>query len=501
MKRIEIEKVGPISNLAFDLDGDGGVCVFRGHNGAGKSHAITATAALADKDFAKGLTSQDGADFGVVKGLGVQLTLGRRSRRIGELEVQSIGVKEDLSAFVDPGKKDDAVADEIRLRVLCRLAQVAPDIEAFANLFGGIEQLQAIARPQTMECSELVPLAEAVRRDAQAAARKCEDAAHTFGGRAASLFETLNKNALKEPPPSTEVDAASAAAWRELVRLEERRNAQQDAIRKASAAKAEIEKAVSTDRRTSDEIDWDLAKVREEIESSHARQRDLEARRREIDQQISECVSERARFDLRIDALKIERRGVEDNERLMFAWRKSISDAEFDDVVTEEMVAAQRKAVNDAGDARTANSLAWTEHKRALAIKKEADEAAETARRSEQQADVYRNAAAGVDNVICQAIVKVAPAHMKIKDGRIMVETDRGLELFTDLSAGERWRIALDIAIGAIGEGGLLPIRQEAWEGLDPANRAAIADHARQRQTWIVTAEADGGELRAELFE
>src|SRR5690606_5567099 len=72
------------------------------------------------------------------------------------------------------------------------------------------------------------------------------------------------------------------------------------------------------------------------------------------------------------------------------------------------------------------------------------------------------------------------------------------------LSEGERWRLALDLAIEALGDGdAVLSISQSAWEGLDGNARRAINEHARSRGTVIVTAEADHevvGELRAEVF-
>lgn len=82
-----------------------------------------------------------------------------------------------------------------------------------------------------------------------------------------------------------------------------------------------------------------------------------------------------------------------------------------------------------------------------------------------------------------------------------MTTTKRGETFFNDLSAGERWKIALDVAIDAVGERGLIPLAQEAWEGLDPVNRRLIADHVRGRKVTVITAQCDAGELRAEPFE
>jgi L-lactate utilization protein LutC len=64
---------------------------------------------------------------------------------------------------------------------------------------------------------------------------------------------------------------------------------------------------------------------------------------------------------------------------------------------------------------------------------------------------------------------------------------------------GERWRIALEIVIAAVGEGGLLVIPQEAWEGLDPQNREAIAQQAKSARVVILTAECADSELSAEM--
>ena len=90
--------------------------------------------------------------------------------------------------------------------------------------------------------------------------------------------------------------------------------------------------------------------------------------------------------------------------------------------------------------------------------------------------------------------------------------------LFHELSMGEKYRVGLDIAIkaakrlaaakaappgddsvGGVADeyeprGALLTLPQEAWESLDPINRASIAQQALEGDVWIVTAEATGDE-------
>ncbi|QDU67669.1 AAA family ATPase [Engelhardtia mirabilis] len=111
-----------------------------------------------------------------------------------------------------------------------------------------------------------------------------------------------------------------------------------------------------------------------------------------------------------------------------------------------------------------------------------------------------RDAAQGFDGAITELIGGVVPEGMTIEGGRIMVAYGRPSPTpIAELSSGERWRIALDIAIGAAGEGALLVVSQEAWEGLDPINRADLNTAAKERGVVVMTAEAAAGAVRAEI--
>ena len=91
---------------------------------------------------------------------------------------------------------------------------------------------------------------------------------------------------------------------------------------------------------------------------------------------------------------------------------------------------------------------------------------------------------------------------LRVEAGRLVLDTHRGATYFADLSHGERWKIALDIGIDAVGENGVLTIPQEAYESLDPVNRRSIAEHVYGRGVVIITAEASEDEvLTAEVFD
>jgi hypothetical protein len=113
-----------------------------------------------------------------------------------------------------------------------------------------------------------------------------------------------------------------------------------------------------------------------------------------------------------------------------------------------------------------------------------------------------REASQGVWQVVEDAVERVRPRGLRLSGGRVVFQhAQRGEVYFDQLSQGERWRVALDAAIDAVGEGGLVGIRQEAWEGLDPENRAAIAAHCRERRAVVVTAQASAGQLRATVVQ
>ncbi len=70
------------------------------------------------------------------------------------------------------------------------------------------------------------------------------------------------------------------------------------------------------------------------------------------------------------------------------------------------------------------------------------------------------------------------------------------------VSDGERWTIGMQYAIKAVGEGGVLPFKQESWQALGEELRAQIAEQCREAKVWLISADVTHGEdLRVEEFE
>lgn len=104
-----------------------------------------------------------------------------------------------------------------------------------------------------------------------------------------------------------------------------------------------------------------------------------------------------------------------------------------------------------------------------------------------------RKSADKVDDVLSGLVQGIAGG-IRVKNERLVIDTDRGETLFSELSEGERWKVAINVCVDVVGSTGLMVIPQDAWEGLDPINRNLIGSHARKCGVTIITAEATADE-------
>ncbi len=112
-----------------------------------------------------------------------------------------------------------------------------------------------------------------------------------------------------------------------------------------------------------------------------------------------------------------------------------------------------------------------------------ADEAA----KHRDEAEKIRNLARSTDAAIESALLAAGYDAVVIVNGRLCALTDRGKEPISELSKGERYKLAFDIASKGLGQGALLGMIQEAWESLDPINQIEVATMAQERGITVVT--------------
>ena len=478
-REIDIRDVGPIEHLTIPIPEEGGLVVLRGRNGKGKSHSLQAVQALVGGKSKP--VSRDGTLGATVEGLGARLTVGRRANHSGEVEIDHLE-GEDPSLLVDPGLKDPAAADARRVQALLRLARAEVDVDAFAALVDGKERLEQLCRPASLDPRSDVPtMAAAIKRDLEAEARKSEAAAQQAFAKADGVraaLESLANAGDRRHATAAEAREAHTQAVREHSALQTRQQQNDAALRSASEARGAMQ---GLENRGAPEVVDEAAEL---LAASEALVDELRAKLRD-----AEAAVERDR-----ERLAEQRRAAEQRARLTKAVEAAaeiqpVSDAEIE-------AAAQRVAqASDEVDA-------WVVYERTRGMHDEIAEHDNRGKAASEQGAALREAARGTERVVLEAVRNVCGDDMELDGGRLWVHTGErsGRELFSDLSPGERWRRALDIAVKAVGQHGLLVIGQEGFEAMDPINRAEVNAYARKLGVVILTAECDGGdEIRAEV--
>ena len=492
-KTIELADLGPVERLRLEIPQGGGVLILRGRNDCGKSETLQAVTRLLGGQGK--ITCRDDAAAGEIEGLGVRIRVTRNPRRTGELEAVSLDGALDIADLVDPGIDNAEAADARRIKALVRLSGAKADPAAFYSILpGGREDFyRFVSEATTAEAADLVDLAGRVKRDIERAARaEADQAAHAEAQAQAYRQACEGIDLSAEVDPAALQDALTAAMITQAG-LEEQRKRAREANRKATEAADLIaaEQANYIGPSAADATEAAnvarLAMLQADTDVEHAKAALRQA------QHAAEIA--KARHQAASDAAK----AAEQHERMMAAWKAAIAELADHNDPTEDQLAQAAQAVADAkADLERGAVARRAQDQAAQADRLEADAVAHRL-----AAESLREAARSTDDVLSAA---VASPTLAVKRGRLVtMHPTRGEVFYCERSHGTRWRIAIDEAIRRIRAAGqdelaLLPIPQTSWEGLDPTNRRAIAEHAKARGVVIITAEAADGDLRAEPF-
>jgi len=471
MPDITLTNIGPLAHTTIPISPAGGVTVLRGRNGAGKSIALDAIAATLSGNGKPPL--KDLATRGEVSAFGATLTVGKSIRRRGELEVALLEGRISIADLVDPQIIDPARADAARIRALISLSGAAfsaDDFTGFPELaLDGIDlsgdPLAVIAAVRN-RLNQLAVASEKCAASEQASARALRDSVG-------------DADPVASFPDPDELNARLEAAIRHEAALQQ---AAQDAVARqvqAGQAMAALEKIdsphIDTAKRTRDDAADVLFRRQSDVINLEVALQD--ARKEEI---VAES------------ALKMAQQKLDAAESI--AAMAAQLQAQIDAGATPgpspdqlDVARAKIESVRDAIDAaaaarRTADTLA----------KADAHEAEAGTHAAE--AIAARRWAKYTDELLSEQVATVAGCPLTVADGRLVTNTRRGPTYYAELSAGERWRMAMDIAIAAVGDRGLIVIPQEAWEGLDTANRGAIHSQAQSAGVTVLTAECSDDE-------
>lgn len=489
-KTITVADVGPVTRVRIPIPEPGGIVVLRARNGRGKTKTLEAVeSVLAGRGQGK-LEVRDGALRGEVEAFGVKLTVGRSVRRSGELEVTSLEGRLSVAELVDPGLKTPEAADARRIKALVQLAGVAPSSELFRPLFPTPDHFTEIVGHRAFSADGLVEMAESVKRYAEGAARALEKVIDNLEGQAGAA-----RRSAESVDPGAECDAARLQAARDdAIRLEQQLRTQAEAsvraMRLADQAHAELSRAEAA--YTGPALAEAIERERDALDLAGMDRGAVQAALAVLDRaQAAAKLADQAH-----NAAVKETQAARNHEALVARWRQQLAESvptppSDDDLFAASAGLARARAAEEQG----------VLIRRALQQLAEADRLDQQAAGKRQEAEQLRQAARGTDEVLSTAIGTIG-CPLRVEHGRLVTDTDRGATYFGDLSHGERWRLALDIAIDSIGQHGVIVIPQEAFESIDPVARLEIARHVHGRGIVCLTAEASADEeITAEVLQ
>ena len=478
---IEVNNVGPIERLTIPIPEEGGIVVLRGRNGSGKTHAINGVEALYSRAARKTIEKKDGVPSGTIDGLGVTVRLGRSTTVRGELLVDSLDGRVDPSQLVDPGLKDPEKADAKRLATLVRLAGISVSVDDWVSAAGEFAGEIAVAE---LVDGDPVSSADKLRRRLHEWALSRERIAESQAAEAAVICKSV-ADVEDEPADEQELAKEYESASNALAVAEQKRDAFSKAVESRNNASEQLAKLGTVDceliKQGCDEIGNSVAELNMRVEGL---EKSLDEARRALDLARTRLVHE--------------------NELLDAATKHALARETFQQILDDDLPSTvSNDELNELVEQKEQARVAIQRGEVVRRARAERMRAAELEGKSQsiaKSAEKARQLARSTDTVLEQALVDAGFVAVKVHDGRLCVESDRGLEAFSDLSHGERWRFALELAAKGLPEGSVLPVCQEAFESLDPDNRSGINAIARELGIVLVTAEATDGELRAEVL-
>jgi len=484
-RTIEVENVGPVSRLRLLIPPNGGLVILRGRNGSGKSTTLEAIQSAATGTG--NLSVRDGELRGEVRAFGATVTVAKSTRRRGDVEVVTLEGPGDVSTLVDPGLKSDDAADSRRIRALLALtgAKVEPSI--FWPLLTDRATFETIVSPKSIAGDDPVEMAERIKRDIEARAREIEAQRDHAQARASALLaqnEGIDTNA---PHDASLLAEDYAAARAEIVNTEANAATFAKAIQDRDAAAAKLRELPKEERHQQD-----LENI---LTDARLHRQLLTDELLELEHQIAAVNAALPEADRAVaDAIHVlELHQVNEQRRLDLA---AVLDRPLPPEFNAVDVEVARLKAQQAQKAMERGVLIRQAFERKESAQAELANAGEFSRKAE----LLRASAKGTDEIL-SGLVGKANAKLRVEAGRLILNTTRGKTYFAELSHGEKWKIALDVAIEAVGSGGVLVCPQEAYEGLDPINRQLIADHLAGTGVVMFTAEAtDDPEVKAEVL-
>ena len=486
MQKINVKNFGPVKSLSVDPLTGGGVILLVGGQGSGKSTVLAGIAKrLSGQDTAIDLQPRDGTTRGELWIGEAKLTVTRgQKRNTGELEVQHIEGRFDISHLVDPGIKDPIAADRARIKALIALSGATANPSDFYDAVGGQEAFDELG----IDCDAADPIVLAGRtsRALLATALKLKDKATAEFAAAKTKRDEAGKVDVSQESDREVLQSAYDGAHTlvaELGAKQSQYTEQQEAVATAYQSIEDMNApSVSIDEATKSLADEDhsLISTMEEITKAKAN----------LDRAENESVLKLASVEQARKVLELTQSHAETTAKL----KEVIASAQLEPVADSTFTSAN-KAMSDAAQAIETG----------VAVRSAQDSADEAkaheiwAISSQERAETLRKQSKAVDEILSGLI----PAgNLRIDEGRIVTKTDRTeSELFSELSDGERAALAIEVAVPKLPTDGLLIAPQWMWEGWTKSTQNTVWAKLKKHGVVMLTAEARDGELAVQVFE
>lgn len=489
MTVVEAENLGPIEKVSFTLDRHG-VTVLSAPNGSGKSILLRGVEAAARGKGA--LPLRDGTTKGHLEVGGAVVRIGARCRHTGAFEIETLEGRFDLASLVDPGLKSSEAADRARIKSLLSLSGLAVSREPFAN-HQAFDDLDEVFPPGSESAAtDVIDLAARVKSAYEAEARKHESVAQKYAADANALQELVAGVPLNREHDQATLQAEYDAAQERLTTLRRQAQVHADHVERQREAAERLRELEAMSGTSVEEAERSHREAVDRVQSLDTRVSDLRRQLMEAEAELRASEAHAQRCEQAVTDAKRSAAAVERARKAVAEAAPpcptddELAQANTDFVVARESLeagATVRMALEKKSRIEQYKKL-WVDHDRL--------------------AESMRCSARSVEDVLSGLIDS---PHLRVADGRLLVNGHkRGPNTFyEDLSEGERWRIAIDIAADTVGQDGLFVISQEGWESLDVYVRSEIDEHVRQRKVYALTAEAtrdasEGTDMRAAAY-
>lgn len=497
---ITAEHIGPIDRFSCPIPTGGGVIELNGRNGSGKSILLRAIDLASDRK-ADPVTPKDGHTEGKLSLPGVVLRVSRKSRKDGQLDFETIEGKLSISEVIDPELVDPKAADAKRIKAVLATSGAEADKRKFYRIAkSGPKEWNAIIQDDTRDAADYVDMAKLIKRDYMKAALDREKAADSLEAQAAAKEDSVKGIVTLNVKPADVLEKEYADTLAARSELEAR-----DKLATETAAK--------------------LAEAREKIDAAKANRIDPEETHRTLERLRDIRVQLCKDFDELTVKLEAARRAMESNDiaikhaadqhdaagraaAQLAEWEKTLLAGTVEPVDAQELAQSKQRAL-EASDAIKHGM----EARRAIATQAESVELRNRADETKREAERLRGSAKQTDEVLSSLVKEIVP-ELWVDDGRLYTTTEeRGPTLFAELSDGQRAKLALRIAIGALtvkvdeqgeilSDPGFVTLEQKHWEGIDEVAKEEIKQLAKECQVCVIVARhtLDAG-LSAKVFE